>query len=232
VLPAKEVSIEDLSKELMQAIENNNVIKEIKQNIEEYQEEIRDIEKKIEELNDRKSKLQSLISKEKEIYDRSKIIDTDNIQAKISDAENLNNQIRQAERYFNKKKEVEKLDGSYRDKTSELEKIQSEKQSLILNAKMPIDNLGVDDDGVTYNNIPFSQLSSAEQLKVSLSIAMAMNPKLRVIRITDGSLLDSTNMEIIRQMANENDFQVWIERVDDTGKIGIYIEDGEIKESA
>ena len=58
---------------------------------------------------------------------------------------------------------------------------------------------------------------------------MAMNPKLRVIIIVDGSLLDSENFKVIENMANDNDFQVWIEKVDDTGKIGIYIEDGEIK---
>jgi len=95
---------------------------------------------------------------------------------------------------------------------------------------MPIDGLSFDDEGVLFNAIPFSQLSSAEQLKVSISMAMSMNPKLRLIRIMDGSLLDSENMEIIKSMANDNDFQIWIEKVDESGKIGIYIEDGEIKE--
>ena len=41
-------------------------------------------------------------------------------------------------------------------------------------------------------------------------MAMAMNPEVRVIRITDGSLLDSANMELIEQMAVDNDFQVWL----------------------
>ena len=35
-------------------------------------------------------------------------------------------------------------------------------------------------------------------------------------------------MEVVRKMASEGDWQVWIERVDDTGKVGLYIEDGQV----
>ena len=57
---------------------------------------------------------------------------------------------------------------------------------------------------------------------------MAANPKLKVIRIANGSLLDKKNLAIIRELAIEKDYQVWIEMVDDTGDVGIYVEDGEI----
>ena len=58
---------------------------------------------------------------------------------------------------------------------------------------------------------------------------MAINPELRVIRVNDGSLLDKKHMAIIEKMAKEKDFQVWLECVDESGTVGIYIEDGEIK---
>jgi hypothetical protein len=93
---------------------------------------------------------------------------------------------------------------------------------------MPIEGISFDDENVLYNGIPFSQLSSAEQLKVSISMAMSMNPKLRIVRIMDGSLLDNSSMKTVKEMADTNDFQIWIEKVDESGKIGIYIEDGEI----
>ena len=59
-------------------------------------------------------------------------------------------------------------------------------------------------------------------------MAMALNPEIRVIRITDGSLLDSGNLALIAEMADEHDFQVWIEKVDESGTIGVYIEDGAV----
>jgi Mor family transcriptional regulator len=36
-------------------------------------------------------------------------------------------------------------------------------------------------------------------------------------------------MAIIEKMAKDNDYQVWCELVDESGGVGIYIEDGEVK---
>jgi hypothetical protein len=113
--------------------------------------------------------------------------------------------------------------------TKEIARLEKEKTDAVASAKFPVAGLGFDDNGVTFNGIPFSQSSAGEKLRVSVAVAMALSPKLRVIRITDGSLIDSKNMEILSGLAKENDFQLWIEKVDETGKIGIYIEDGEVK---
>ncbi len=96
-------------------------------------------------------------------------------------------------------------------------------------ADMPVPGLGFGADFVTLNGVPFDQASSAEQLRVSVAIAMATNPKLRVIRIQDGSLLDDEGIAMIAEMAREKDFQVWLEAVDASGKVGIYMEEGEVK---
>jgi predicted ABC-type transport system involved in lysophospholipase L1 biosynthesis ATPase subunit len=77
--------------------------------------------------------------------------------------------------------------------------------------------------------VPFKQASGAEQLRVSLAMAIALNPKLRVIRIADGSLLDSDNLALVESIARENDFQVWIEMVGDGDGRGIIIEDGSVR---
>ena len=91
-----------------------------------------------------------------------------------------------------------------------------------------VDGLGFDDDGVTYQGVPFSQASASEQIRVSLAMAMSLNPKLRVIRILDGSLLDAENLAQIADMAKDNDYQVWIERVGTADGIGVVIEDGAV----
>jgi hypothetical protein len=57
---------------------------------------------------------------------------------------------------------------------------------------------------------------------------MSSNPELRVIRIKDGSLLDPDGMAMLKTMAQENDFQIWIERVTDMDPIAIVIEDGSV----
>jgi hypothetical protein len=83
---------------------------------------------------------------------------------------------------------------------------------------------------VTFGGVPFSQASSAEQVRVSFAMACALNPTLRVVRIMDGSLLDSDSLGMIRQAAEAADMQVFIEMVgaasDDPA--AVVISDGEV----
>ena len=123
----------------------------------------------------------------------------------------------------------EQTRAAYQELTDGLAAIDRQKAEGLAAAKMPIDGLSFDNDGVTYQGIPFKQCSAAEQLRVSVAMAMALNPQVRVIRITDGSLLDSDNMRLIEEMAAANDYQCWVERVSDSAEgVGIYIEDGRV----
>jgi hypothetical protein len=112
--------------------------------------------------------------------------------------------------------------------TSKLDAIKQYKEDLIKSANFPLPDLDFGNGGVLYKGLPFEQASSAQKLQVSLAVAMALNPKLKVIRIDDGSLLDKKHMAIIEQMANDNDYQIWMEVVDESGKVGVVIEDGEV----
>jgi predicted ABC-type transport system involved in lysophospholipase L1 biosynthesis ATPase subunit len=103
-----------------------------------------------------------------------------------------------------------------------------QKRTAIARAKMPLDGLAFGDGLVMYNDIPFDQASSAEQLRVSVALAMAANPKLRVLRIKDGSLLDEASLAAIGEMAAEKDYQIWIEQVDTSGRVGIVMSDGDV----
>lgn len=116
----------------------------------------------------------------------------------------------------------------YQEQTDAIDAIDKTKAVALAGAKFPVDGLGFDDGGVTYGGIPFSQASSAEQIRVSLAMAMSLNPKLRVIRILDGSLLDADNLALIGEMATAQDYQVWIERVGDASSVGVVIEDGAV----
>lgn len=118
--------------------------------------------------------------------------------------------------------------GKVSNLTSKIVTVDEEKQKQIAEATFPIKELGFGDGTVTYKVLPLEQASHAEQLRVSMAMAMSLNPKLKVIRITDGSLLDSSSMKIIEDMAKDQDYQVWIEQMDETGKVGIVIEEGRV----
>lgn len=153
-------------------------------------------------------------------------IEIKDLRAKLEDAQTVNKQIARRTQKQALEKEAADLEAQAQTCTSMMEAREETKRHAIANAKMPVEGLGFGDGTVTFNGIPLEQCSSAEQLRISLAIAMAANPKLRVIRIQDGSLLDDDSLKIIGEMAEAGDFQVWIERVDTSGNVGFIIEDG------
>lgn len=156
------------------------------------------------------------------------VVDVSELSKTIKEGEERNKHIDTLEKYEKQSELCETLHNKSSELTESLESLRAARLDAIKRAKYPLPGLGISEDGITYQDVPFVQLSSAEKLKVSIAMAMALNPRLKVIRITDGSLLDSKSMAIIDEMATENGYQVLIERVDETGKVGIVIEDGEI----
>jgi len=148
------------------------------------------------------------------------------IKKRLAKIEETNAAVRSAAQYRAAAAEAKTLQASAATKTAEIAALDKRKADGLAAAKFPIADLSFDEGGVTYKGVPFCQTSSGEQLRVSLALAMAANPTLRVIRITDGSLLDAENMALIAEMAAEEDFQVWIERIDESGTCGVVIEDG------
>jgi hypothetical protein len=102
------------------------------------------------------------------------------------------------------------------------------KEQAIANAEMPVKGLAFGDGEVLFQGVPFAQASSAEQLMVSTVLAMALNPRLRIIRISDGSLLDESNLTLLRKLAERSDFQVWLEQLSSTDPCAIHLCEGEV----
>jgi len=112
--------------------------------------------------------------------------------------------------------------------SKEMKEIIEEKETAIATAQMPIPGITFGEGEVIYKGIPFAQLCSSEQIKVSFAMAIAINPRLKIAMIKNGSLLDDNAMKYIGEIAKLNDYQVWIEKVSTSPEAGaIYIEDGQ-----
>jgi hypothetical protein len=109
--------------------------------------------------------------------------------------------------------------------TAAIDAIDAKKEAELSSVKWPIEGLGFDDSGVSYNGLPLSQASGAEQLEIGFSITSAMRPQLKVALIRDASLLDADQMKAVTELAERYDMQIWLEVVSD-GPGGILIEDG------
>ena len=155
-------------------------------------------------------------------------IDVAPIRDKLDQAQDINRRAEQWKRRDELEAEHKREAAAGEDLTARIDKLRQAKKDRIAAADMPIEGLGFEADAVTYLGLPFDQASTAIQIRTSVALAMAANPRLRVIMIREGSLLDDGNLELIGKMAADAGYQIWIERVDTSGTVGFVIADGEL----
>lgn len=158
--------------------------------------------------------------------------DVDAIEKSVMNIDAQNKYIREKQRYADLVVRAETEDNKSKELTKQMESLEKSKTDAFRSAKMPIDGLSFDSEGLIYKNVPFSQCSSAEQMKICIAIASALNPKIRVVRVKDASLLDEESMNAVMKMAADLDMQIWLERVGDEasgGGVKILIEDGTVR---
>jgi hypothetical protein len=141
----------------------------------------------------------------------------------------INAEIGKRELREDKEKEVAVAQKRWEEYDASLAAMEKKKAAALAEAHFPVEGLGFGDGEVLYNGLPFAQASNAEQIRVSAAIGMADNPKLRVMRVKDGGLLDEESQAALEALCIDEDFQLWEEVVDTTGKVGVYLVDGEIK---
>ena len=153
-------------------------------------------------------------------------VDVQAIRLDLSAAQETNSHIEQRTARARLVAAAETAEGRSRELTTAMDARTTAKATAFEQATMPVPGLGFGAGVVTFEGRPFEQASTAEQLRVSVAVAMAMNPKLRVIRIKEGSLLDPENVALIAEMARKHDYQVWLEAISGHSPAAILIEDG------
>jgi hypothetical protein len=219
-VPDVEVSLSGLLEEYRKAESLGQEIRAVESNIVRATELVADRRAALAEAEER------LANAEAAAVGLPPVPDLAPISARIGNVEETNTAVRANQERTAVAARLTAARAAYAGLDRDITTMDREKSAALALAEFPIDGLGFTDDGVTYQGVPFTQASSAEQIRVSLAMAMALNPQLRVIRILDGSLLDADNLALIGEMARDNDYQVWIERVGDGDGIGVVIEDG------
>lgn len=242
-LQESEISINNLMDELSDIQKNNNEKKKEEDQILSFKRLIEKQELDIKETELEIQKLQSKLNGYKEgltiwlaeleikenNFNKLSFIDESPITEKIKNSETINAEIR---RQIQRKKLVEEYNSlkySHENYSSKILEIDNQKSDLLSSAKFPIPGMGFDENGVTMHGIPFSQCSSAEKLKISVAMGIALNPKLKIMQIRDGSLLDEESLQLIDEMAKNSDTQIWIELVGKRKECSVIIEDGYIQ---
>jgi DNA repair exonuclease SbcCD ATPase subunit len=238
--PEEEVSVSALMEELREADATVSNSERADDDVERLQREEHRLEMQIDELRARlkdseKAKaglISAVDGARKTLAAANKaIIDPRPIRDRIASADEVNQKVRENLLRQRLTDQHRKAADNSDAMTAKLEAIDQAKAGMLATAKFPIDDLSFDEDGVTLNGIPFDQASSAEQLRTSVAMGLAMNPTIRVLLVRDASLLDEDGLRVIAELAEENDAQVWLERVGDGPECSVVIADGHVVES-
>ena len=246
-VPTKRVSVPLLMAELTEADEHNASREQRAANASRWRDEARAYETEAVQLEGRASKLrleaedldelakakrrsaEGAVSRaEAEAENIPDAIDVAPIRERIAGAETANAALDAKERRRILEADATKAEGQANDLTERMEKRAEDVAAKVRAADLPIPGLTLAQGQVTLNGVPLEQASDAERLRISCAIAMRRHAKLRVLRVRDGSLLDSASLKQIAELAKDADYQVWVERVDESGKIGVVIEDGQV----
>lgn len=237
-------NVEELQAEVAKANEHNASIERRKAGRERFLETLQQDRDELEELRAEIARLTekaaeaeaSIVERQKQVDEAEPLpepIDTAAMFQQIATADEARQKNRLLDEREKVAAEVEELRKKSESYTKRLDENEALRQGALARAEMPIEGLGVDGDDeglhVTFNGVPFVQISTAEQLRVSTAIAMAANPELAILRISDGSLLDDDSMAILRELATAHDFQLFVELVRPNEATGIILEDGRIK---
>jgi len=233
--PREEISVTDLTNAITEAVDTKRSIDSSedriarnKTDILRQQEIIKAAQEKVTLLEEQNDKILQEIA-------ALSVPDIAYLQNQLQNIEANNRRAREVNDYEKIRKSLSEVDEHIEALNAKMELLDIEKAEALEAAPLPINGFTINAEGVRIVNedgtqVPFSQGSTARRLKISLAIAMAANPTLRVIRIADGSTLDDESLQVIRDMAKDKDFQVWVEyasrNADD--KIGFYIEDGRL----
>lgn len=196
----------------------------------------RDLDDARKKAADAKATAEAMRTKASQVQDlagqaRAAVIDPAPIRQRIADAEGTNALVRANGERARVAADLEQARARTGALTASIEALDADKAAQLAEAKFPVDGLAFDEGGVRFSGVPFSQASSAEQLRVSVAMAAALNPRLRIALVRDGSLLDAHSMKVLAEYAAANDMQLWIEKVSDDGEgCAVVIEDGAVRD--
>lgn len=237
-VPAEEISVAELVNDLRDAEQVNATIDGVErehssqvQFLESIEKQIERLEKELADARKRAEHQRGIIGQTAAKLLTLRRYDVAPIQQKIADADGVNSKVRATKARLKLIEQLATATADAQKLTLRITNLDAQKEAALSEANFPVSGLSFDDNGVLFNTVPFDQASSAEQLRISVAIGLAMNPKLRVILIRDGSLLDSESLQLVGEMAEAHDAQVWIERVSDSGGVGIVIEDGMVQDA-
>ena len=155
---------------------------------------------------------------------------TAELEESIRQVDEINRKVRAN---LDKEKAVEDADAMTRDydaMTAQIEAVRDERTKLLQDAHMPLPDLTVEQGELLYKGKAWDCMSSSEQLRVSVAIVRAINPKCNFVLIDKTEAMDVDTLREFGEWLEKEGLQAICTRVGTDGACQIIIEDGTIVE--
>ena len=155
--------------------------------------------------------------------------DTSAIRQRLREADEINARVRANAEREKVRKALAEAEKKHESAAGAIDECDERKRALLAAARFPVEGLAVDGEAVLFGGLPLAQANRATQIRVSAAIGMALNPRLRIMFVEDGSLLDTESLGLMAALAEANGSQVWMEVVSSDGDgCEVFIEDGHV----
>jgi len=158
---------------------------------------------------------------------KSSVPDVQAINQKLKDVEKSNEHVRANRAYRKADDDAKAILLQAAKEDGVINEAETAKRAALDAAQFPVPGLSLSDNGVTFNDIPFKQASTAEQIRVSVAIGFALHPKLKLLCVKNGNALDDDSLQLIANEASAAGGQILMEYVTkDAADVSVFIEDG------
>lgn len=215
-----------INERLSQKSQNKSTIDAKIKQIEKLKAEIEILEKEKKQAEERISGIDFCITEETvkrdkivKWLDENPKIDTSALSKKLSDASTHNFHHQRIQEYSEKQKALQSDKRKYDEYTKEIKDLENKKQDVIKTSNLPVEGLTFTDEDIFLNGLPFEvgQINTQKILETGEEVAMALNPNLKVIFVSEGSLYDIPNLERLIKKAEERKYMVLAEVVNPAG---------------
>jgi chromosome condensin MukBEF ATPase and DNA-binding subunit MukB len=227
-LPEERIDCDDLNKRKLKALRHKDIVQQtentrtrLQEQIEEQKTVVAAAQQKLQELAQELDALPEYEQTAKELQAQFR-----SLEQEAQRAVAVNERITERDRIRALKEVHATKRVEYNDLLGDMKAAEAEKSTVLSEAKLPLKGLSVDESGVYFRGVPVADLSTSERVRVGAAIAVAQNPTAKIILADDASLLDSKSLAVLRETCRG--FQIWTVVNDESGKAGVWIEDGSV----
>lgn len=240
--PTELVSASELIRQQQEILARNGENQKKRQNVAMYENNLSASEQKISNVENQIAALQAQLDTARNEHeqilkdlqiaktDALSLVDesTEELEKNINNIEEINRKVRANMDKEKAEEDAKAEKAKYDNYTVKINEVRDKKISLLKNADLPLPELSIEDNALTYKGQKWDNMSGSEQLKVATAIVRKLNPQCGFVLIDKLEQMDMKTLNDFGQWLEQEGLQAIATRVSTGEECSIIIEDGYI----